>query len=66
MRVLLAVIGSLSLALGFRWLQLFILTDYRAHLRHVLIPLGIVATVLGLSLLLLSVRAFARRTISKR
>lgn len=45
-----AFCGLLPLALGLRWLQLFIFTDYRAHHRPIIIPLGIIATTIGIAL----------------
>lgn len=46
--VCIAFIGLLPLAIGLRWLQLFIFTSYRSHHRPVMIPLGIIATCIGL------------------
>ena len=59
-RPILAIIGLISLAIGLRWLQLFIFTDYRAHVRHFIIPLGVVAIVFGLLMLFLSMRGSLR------
>ena len=50
-QVVAGVLGVPILALGLRWLQVFVLTDYRAHLRSTFIPLGIAATLIGGSLL---------------
>ena len=52
LRVAMAVAGSPPLALGLCWLYLFILTDYRAHHRIVMIPMGLVAVVVGLCLVI--------------
>ena len=60
MRVALAVVGLVSFAVGLRWLQLFIFTDYRAHLRHVLVPFGMLAVAFGLFMLLLAFRGSLR------
>jgi hypothetical protein len=50
-RVAVAILALLPLAIGLRWLQLFIFTDYRAHLRPIIIPMGIVAVGIGLAML---------------
>ena len=42
--------GVLPLSVGLRWLQLFVFTDYRAHFRPIIIPLGILATIIGLGM----------------
>ena len=47
-----AICGLVPLALGLRWLQLFIFTDYRAHHRHIMIPLGLTAATIGLAIVL--------------
>lgn len=60
MRVVVATFALLSLALGLRWLQLFIFTDYRAHFRPIIIPIGIVAVGIGLSMLYWSFRPLFR------
>lgn len=45
--VTIATLGIVPLLLGSRWLQLFIFTDYRAHHRPLMIPLGIIAAGIG-------------------
>ena len=60
MRLAYAIAGFMSIAVGGRWLQLFVFTDYRAHLRPFIVPLGLVAVVLGVCLLLLSMRGSLR------
>jgi uncharacterized protein (DUF983 family) len=45
-------IGLIPLLIGLRWLQVFIFTDYRAHFRPIMIPLGLVATSIGLAMVL--------------
>jgi hypothetical protein len=55
-RVASSVLGVICIAVGLRWLQLFIFTGYRAHLRHIMIPLGAVTIVFGLLMVLLSLR----------
>lgn len=47
---MISISGLLPLAIGLRWLQLFVLTDYRHLHRPVMIPLGIVATLIGLAI----------------
>jgi hypothetical protein len=42
-----ACFGVLPLLLGTRWLYVFVFTDYRAHHRPVMIPLGLVTTLVG-------------------
>lgn len=42
-----ACLGLPPLILGGRWLYVFVFTDYRAHHRPVMIPLGLVTVVLG-------------------
>ena len=39
--------GILPLMLGSCWLYVFVFTDYRAHHRPVMIPLGLVTTLMG-------------------
>ena len=56
MRVAVTVFGLLILAAGLRWLQIFMFTDYRAHLRHIMVPLGVVAVALGVFMLAWSAR----------
>jgi hypothetical protein len=60
MRVASAIIGLISVAIGLRWLQLFIFTEYRAHLRPVMIPFGLVAIVFGLFMLIPSLQGSLR------
>lgn len=57
MRVPLAILGVIFAALGIRWLELFIFTSYREHLRIVMIPLGVIAVLFGFSLLYFSLPA---------
>jgi hypothetical protein len=48
-------VGGLAItALGLAWLYTYTFTDYRAHLRPLLIPLGILAVAIGLPLLVWS------------
>ena len=47
-----AIAALVPLAIGLRWLQLMLFTDYRSHLRPVLIPIGLVAVAVGLVMLL--------------
>ncbi len=51
MRIIVAIFALLPLAIGLRWLQLFIFTDYRAHFRPIIIPMGVAAVCIGLALL---------------
>jgi hypothetical protein len=60
MRAAQAIIGLICIAIGLRWLQAFIFTDYRAHLRPVIIPFGVVAIPFGLFMLILSMRGSLR------
>ena len=32
------------------WLHAFIFTDYRAHFRPIMIPLGLIATLMGMTM----------------
>jgi len=50
-RIAIAICALLPLAVGLRWLQLFIFTDYRAHLRPVLIPIGVAAVIVGVGMI---------------
>jgi len=59
-RITIAVLASLPLAVGLRWLQLFIFTNDRAHLRPVLIPMGVGAVMLGLGMIWWSLSTFSR------
>ena len=45
--VIVACLGLLPLLLGCRWLYVFVFTDYRAHHRPFIIPLGVVTVLLG-------------------
>lgn len=59
--LVIAVLGSLPLLLGGRWLYLFIFTDYRAHHRPVMIPLGLFTVLVGGAMVLLPVLLRRRR-----
>ena len=59
--VALAIVGLLPLLIGVLWLRVFIFTDYRAHHRHVMIPLGFAATAIGLGMLSLPFLLWRRR-----
>ena len=48
----LTILGIPPLLLGLGWLHTFVFTDFRAHLRPIGIPLGIVATLTGLALII--------------
>lgn len=50
LRTFLACIALLMVGIGLRWLQLFVLTDYRAHFRPIIIPLGMMFTAVGIIL----------------
>jgi hypothetical protein len=45
--VTVACLGLLPLLLGSRWLYVFVFSDDRAHHRPVMIPLGLVTTLVG-------------------
>jgi hypothetical protein len=51
LRVVVAIIAMFPLAIGLRWLQLFIFTDYRAHFRPIIIPMGIGAVTVAVAML---------------
>ena len=61
LRIAIAILALVPLAVGLRWLQLFIFTDYRAHLRPVLIPMGVAAVIVGLGMIWWSLLASGRR-----
>ena len=46
-----AIFGVLPLLLGLRWLSIFVLTDFRAHYRPVMIPLGLIVTLAGVAMM---------------
>lgn len=54
--IFIASIGSILLVTGSIWLYRFVLTDYRAHQRETMIPIGIVSTAIGLWFLYIAIR----------
>ena len=48
--LLISLSGLLPLAIGLSWLHAFIFTDYRAHFRPIMIPLGLIATLMGMTM----------------
>ena len=54
------------MAAGLRWLQLMLFTDYRSHLRPVLIPMGLVAFTVGLIMLLVAAAPLLERLAKQK